>query len=141
MHKLILLFLLISLQANAQKARLDSLSIVRNYLMEIRNAVNSKELPKNKLEKLNRLIKSATSQKAIFNRNITKVIGVAPEAEQLMSTLNFILQSMVLYRSDIKSNHESQSETVFLNKNIPVLVYKIDYYSKRAKIRLEENTH
>ncbi len=141
MHKLILLFLLISLQANAQRPGLDSLSMVRNYLMEIRNAVNSKELPKHKLEKLDRLIKSATSQKAIFNRNITKVIVVALEAEQLMSTLNFILQSMVLYRSDIKSNYESQSETVFLNKNIPVLVYKIDFYSKRAKIRLEENTN
>ncbi len=140
-YRLIFLFLITSIQTNAQIAEVDSLSTVRNYLVEIRNTVNAKELRRHKLEKLGSLIKSAAMQKAIFNRNAVKITATLREAEQLKSALNYILQSMILYRSDIKNNHESQSEIVFLNKNIPVLIYKIDFYSKRAKIRLEENTH
>lgn len=140
-YRLTFLFLLTSLQGNAQIAEVDGLYMVRNYLVEIRNTVNAKEPPKHKLEKLDSLIKSANMQKAVFNRNVAKITATPQEAEQLKSALNYILQSMILYRSDIKNYHESQSEIVFLNKNIPVLIYKIDFYSKRSKTRLEENTH
>lgn len=141
MQKLLFLFLLVSLQTNAQKAAIDSLFIVQNYLSEIRNTVNSKKSHKHKLEKLGSLIQSADTQKAIFNRNITKIAGTTKDTEQLKSSLNSILQSVILYRSDLKNNYKSQSEIIFLNKNIPVLVYKIDFHCTRAKIRLEENTH
>ena len=62
MQKLLFLFLLVSLQTNAQKAATDSLFIVQNYLSEIRNTVNSKKSHKHKLEKLGSLIQSANTQ-------------------------------------------------------------------------------
>jgi len=113
----------------------DSLFLVKNYLLEIQNTVNSKESPKQKIGKLNALIKLVTTQKAVFNRNITKVVKNNDEAKTLKSSLNFILQSMVLHKSDLRVAPKpcGTNEAAYLNKNIPVLVDKIYFYCNQSK--------
>lgn len=141
--KCLILFIMIWFQANAQKTVIDSIFGVQDYLLEIRNSVNSNESPRKKLDKLNSLIQSATTQKAIFSRNITKISGQPQEEVQLKSLLNFILQSLVLYETDLKNNNikSAQNELKYMNKNISNLVYKIDFHCKVAKTKIDENTH
>ena len=141
--KFLVLFIMVWLQTNAQRTAIDSLFRVQDYLLEIKSSVNSNESPKKKLEKLNRLIQSASTQKDIFSRNIAKISGNKEETTQLKSSLNFILQSLALYTTDLKRNNmkSAENELKYMNKNISHLVYKIDFHCKMAKIKTEENTH
>jgi len=137
MRTLFLLFFLISFQANSQTSKVvDSLFLVKSYLLEIRTTVNSKEKPQ-QLEKLDRLIKSATTQKDFFNRNIIKILDNKQEMAKLKSSLNFILQSLVLYKSDISNDNDGFSEKKYLNQNIPPLVDKIIYHCKRYEDKIK----
>jgi len=140
MRTLFLLFFLISFQANSQTSKVvDSLFLVKSYLLEIRTTVNSKEKPQ-QLEKLDRLIKSATTQKDFFNRNIIKILDNKQEMAKLKSSLNFILQSLVLYKSDISNDNDGFSEKKYLNQNIPPLVDKIIYHCKRYEDKIKFET-
>lgn len=138
---LLLLLLLNPVRVQGQTTSIDSLYMVRHYLLQIRNTVNSGESASRKLDKLNVMVRSADRQKNVFSRSVRRLVGDVTDVEQLISSLNFVLQSLVLYRSDLKGNHTGRSELVFLNRNIPILVYKIDLYCKGVRIRLEENTH
>lgn len=141
MRTLFLLFFLISFQANSQTSKVvDSLFLVKSYLLEIRTTVNSKEKPQ-QLQKLDRLIKSATTQKDFFNRNIIKIVDNKQEMAKLKSSLNFILQSLVLYKSDISNDNDGFSEKKYLNQNIPPLVDKIIYHCKRYEDKIKFETH
>lgn len=132
------LLLLFSVRVNAQTAKgTDSLIMVKNYLLNIQKTVNAKQAEKQKIAKLDSLIRLATKQKAIFGRNLTCVVKNKQEAAEMKTTLNFILQSMVLYKADLKSNGESPSEILYLNKNIPILSNKIYYYCKSAQQSLK----
>lgn len=142
MRTLFLLFLLISFQANSQTSKaIDSLFLIKKYLQNIQNTVNSKEETKQKIAKLDHLVRSATAQKDVFNRNIIKITDSKQEIVQLKSSLNFILQSLVLHKSDILNDKDGFSEKKYLNENIPPLVDKIIYHCKRFEEKLEFETH
>lgn len=122
----------------------DSLFMVKNYLLDIQNTVNSKENPKQKTEKLTAFIRSAAKQKAVFGRNIHSVAPNNQEAEEMKTSLNFVLQSMVLYKSDLKEKPAKPcgtNEAAYLNKNITILVNKINHYSESVKRKQKENTY
>lgn len=133
-RRLFLLFLLVSLQTNAQTSKsIDSIFWVKNYLLDIQKTVNSKENHKQKTEKLTVLIRSSTKQKAVFGRNIHLIAPTHQEAEEMKTSLNFVLQSMVLYKSDLKEQPKKPAvtnELAYLNKNITILVHKINHYCK-----------
>lgn len=69
--------------------------------MDIHNTVNSKEETKQKIAKLDHFVRSAAGKKEVFNRNIIKIADKKQEIMQLKSSLNFILQSLLLPRSYI----------------------------------------
>lgn len=140
--KYLFVFLFVSLQANAQLTKkIDSLFLVKSYLLNIQHTVNSKEESKQKLAKLDNFVKSATAQKAVFNKNIAKIVENKQEIEQLKSSLNFILQSLALYKSDISNNKSGLSEKKYLNQNIPPLIDKIIFYCKRLEENIKFETH
>lgn len=80
---------------------IDSLLLVKEYLLDIRKTINTKQSPGQKIEKLTTFIRAATKQKAIFGRNINPIAPTHQEAGDMKTSLNFVLQSMVLYKSDL----------------------------------------
>jgi len=83
MYRLLLLFLLPPLLANAQYTKhIDSLFTVKDYLLDIINTVRSKQNNEKKIANLGELI-------------------------------NLAMQSMVLYRSDLLNNFENQTEASY----------------------------
>lgn len=142
--QLLFLLLLFSIKVNAQTAKgIDSLFLVKNYLLDVQTIINAKQLENQKIEKLDSFIRSATKQKAIFGRNINSIVQNNQEAEEMKTSLNFILQSMVVYKTDIKNNQPKQARTeiLYLNKNIPILINKIYFYTKRFQNFREEKTN
>ncbi len=125
MKKLILLFFFISTQLQAQTKNTDSLLPVKKYLFELKQTVNSGKMKKSKMIKLERLIRTGMTQREIFTRNIKRMKN-KEEAEEMIKMFNFILQSAILYKSDVKKNYSGYSEGTFLNTNIPLLMQKME---------------
>lgn len=133
---ILFLLLLFAVKTYAQTSKsIDSLFMVKSYLLVIQETVNAKKSEKQKIAKLDSLIRLATSHKRIFDRNLNDIVKYEREAKEMKTSLNFILQSMVLYKTDLKSSGKSPSEILYLNKNIPILVNKIYHYGKFAKQR------
>ena len=118
---------------------IDSLFQVKDYLLNVKHCINQEQTVEEKTIQLKRFIKLASSQEAIFERNATAVIKNKQELKQLKTTLHFILQSIVLYHEDIKQKGKSPTESMYLNKNIPLLVDKIYYYCKIEKLEEQIN--
>ena len=119
---------------------IDSLFQVKDYLLNVKHCINQGQTVEEKTIQLKRFIKLASSQEAIFERNATAVIKNKQELKQLKTTLHFILQSIVLYHEDIKQKGKSPTESMYLNKNIPLLVDKIYYYCKIEKLEEQKRT-
>ena len=119
---------------------IDSLFQVKDYLLNVKHCINEEQTVEEKTIQLKRFIKLASSQEAIFERNATSVIKNKQELKQLKTTLHFILQSIILYHEDIKQKGKSPTESMYLNKNIPLRVDKIYYYCKAAEIEWQRNT-
>ncbi|SHK55743.1 hypothetical protein [Epilithonimonas mollis] len=131
MKNLFFIFLLVSVPLYSQASKnIDSLFLVKDYLQNIRTTVNSKINNQKKTEKLDSLIRTATKYKTIFDRNIRAIVKIREEETELRTAINFILQSMVLYRSDLKDRSENRTEILYLNKNIPILINKIYYHTR-----------
>lgn len=119
---------------------IDSLFQVKDYLLNVKHCINQEQTVEEKTIQLKRFIKLASSQEAIFERNATAVIKNKQELKQLKTTLHFILQSIILYHEDIKQKGKSPTESMYLNKNIPLLVDKIYYYCKIEKLEEQKRT-
>lgn len=143
MMKPLFLFLLsISLQINAQnRSSVDSLFIVKKYLIEIQDIVNSKKSNGQKLAELDKLVKSAAKQNNIFERSLKVILDSKKESDDMKASFKLILQSMALYKSDIKMNSKNDSERKYLNRNISPLVDKILYHCKRFEDKLKFETY
>jgi len=119
---------------------IDSLFQVKDYLLNVKHCINQEQTVEEKTIQLKRFIKLASSQEAIFERNATAVIKNKQELKQLKTTLHFILQSIILYHEDIKQKGKSPTESMYLNKNIPLIVDKIYYYCKIEKLEEQKRT-
>ncbi|MGB3107969.1 hypothetical protein [Sphingobacterium siyangense] len=134
MYRLLLLFLLAPLLTNAQYTKnIDSLFTVKDYLLDISNTVRSKQNNEKKIAKLGELIRSATSKKAVFDRNLTKIIKEDEDTDRLKSMFNLAMQSMVLYRSDLLNNFDNQTEASYLYEKLSILIFKIYFYCDSAQ--------
>ena len=143
MKKILLLFLLISIFANAQKSRIDSLLVISDYLSEIRNTVNENSIDKvQRLQKLKVLIKEASAKEKNFKSNLKEIIPTNNYDYKMMTNrFHLILQSLVLYKSDISNNNNGLSEKKYLNQNIPPLIDKINYHCKIFEEKINYKTH
>lgn len=126
---LVCLFLAGPLAAGAQPTgRADSLWVAENYLTSIQQTINNTKLAeKQRLVQLDSLTRLATGYKQLFAAELKKVVSDDQERENMNRSLNYILQSMVLYKSDIKKNNykrskSSNTELSYLNTNIPRLL-------------------
>lgn len=143
MKKILLLFLLISIFANAQKSRIDSLLVISDYLSEIRNTVNENSIDKvQRLQKLKVLITEASAKEKNFKSNLKEIIPTNNYDYKMMTNrFHLILQSLVLYKSDISNNNNGLSEKKYLNQNIPPLIDKINYHCKIFEEKINFKTH
>ena len=119
---------------------IDSLFQVKDYLLNVKHCINQEQTGEEKTAQLKQFIKLASSQEAIFERNATAIIKNKKELKQLKTTLHFILQSIILYHEDIKQKGKSPTESMYLNKNISLLVDKIYYYCKIEKLEEQKRT-
>lgn len=119
---------------------IDSLFQVKSYLLNVKHCINQELTVKEKTTQLKHFITRASTQEAIFERNATVIIKNKQELQQVKTTLHFILQSIILYQEDIKQKGKSPSESLYLNKNIALLVDKINYYCKVEEIEQQKNT-
>jgi len=141
--KILLLFLLVSVFANAQRSRIDSLLVINDYLSEIRNIVNENNIDKaQRLQKLKILVKKASEKEKKFKSNLKEIIPTNNSDYKMMTNrFHLILQSLVLYKSDISNNNESLSEKKYLNQNIPALIDKINYQCKISEEKINFKAH
>ena len=142
MKKAIIVFilLLVNFSLAQNRSAIDSLFQVKDYLLNVKHCINEEQTGEEKIAQLKQFIKLASSQEAIFERNATAIIKNKKELKQLKTTLHFILQSIILYHEDINQNGKSPTESMYLNKNIPLIVDKIYYYCKVAEIEWQRNT-
>lgn len=139
----ILLFLILSFSGmTAQTGKsIDSLYIVKDYLLRVKTVVNTTALPE-KTAVLDSLMRQGIQQEKRFAQHLKVILpNQQHEREKLELSFHFILQSIALYRADLKQNNNSRSEAVYMNKNIPPLVDKIYYFCRRAVYQKDSNTH
>lgn len=120
-----IILLFFGFQLNAQTKTTDSLFQVKKYLHELQSTVNSNQLKEQKVLKMNCLIRAGITQREIFERNIN-LTKSKEAAVEMMRLFNFILQSGILYKSDVKKNYSGYSEVCYLNTNIPILIQKME---------------
>lgn len=130
---IICFFLFAPLAAAAQSAsRADSLWVVENYLTSIQQTINNPKLTeKQRIIHLDSLTRLATGYKQLFAAELKKVVLDDRECENMNRSLNYILQSMVLYKSDIKNNNYKRSkssgeEAAYLNTTIPAFISRLN---------------
>ena len=134
--------MLVSVFVNAQKSTVNRLLMINDYLSEIRTTVNTKNLKKQQLQKLEILIKEASAKEKQFRSDLKEVIPTESlDYKTMTDSFHLILQSVALYRSDISNDESGLSEKRFLNQNIPPLIDKILYHCKRFEENIKFNTH
>ncbi len=117
--------------------------MISDYLSEIRNIVNENNIDKDKrLQKLKILIKEASIKEKKFKADLKEVISIEnPDYKLMTNSFHWILQSLVLYKSDISNNNNGLSEKKYLNRNIPSLIDKIYYHCKVFEERTKSKVH
>jgi len=139
----LIFFFLVSFFGTAQRSKIDSLLMTRDYLSEILSTVNANDLGKNEqLQKLKIMIKQASAKERKFKSGLKEVIPTeSPDYKTMTDRFHWILQSVALYRSDISSNENGLSEKRFLNQNIPPLIDKINYHGRLFEEKINFKTH
>lgn len=122
------------------KQHISHLYEVKSYLLAAKTTVNKRTEREQKVASLDSLIRLATRTKEIFTVHINPILRNRPEEiRSLNQSLNFILQSIILYKTDLKNRQEKAAETEmqYLNKQIPYFTNKIDEYCKSFKTSIE----
>lgn len=105
-----------SAQVNHPK---DSLLLVKTYLLDIRKSLDKKQEKRQNITTLDSLINKGKSLDKLFQRG---------QLSNLSRSFHFILQSLALYKSDLKTASESPMEQQYLDENIPLLIKQIDNF-------------
>lgn len=111
--------------------RIDSLSMLKDYLRKIQVVVNAKQGGKEKVFKLDSLIGLGTSYRSQFKQQLKVFVMDGDERNLMQRSFDFILQSLVLYKVDLKEIGSSPMEMRYLNKNIPDLIARIKRFSTK----------
>mgnify|MGYP000873556568 CR=1 FL=1 len=132
------IFMFLTIKINAQKKYIDSLMTVTTYLLDLKSTVNDTITPVQlKVNKLDSMVRLATKFQAIIDNSGKKVIAIDNVFEKIRNDFRFVIQSVILYKTDIKEQEYKISERLlqeklYINKNIPPLVDKIYYYGSKA---------
>ncbi len=102
----------------------DSLLFEKAYLLDIKRSLSKKQAIQQKIVMLDSLINKGKALDKVFHRS---------QLSHLSRSFQFILQSLVLYKSDLKTATDSHMERQYLDENIPSLIKKINNFltSKR----------
>ena len=119
----VILFLLLfgwddSAPAQATQPK-DSLLLAKTFLLDIQRSLSKKQERQQKIVMLDSLINKGKSLDKVFHRS---------QLSHLSRSFQFILQSLVLYKSDLKIAADSPMERQYLDKNIPLLLKQIDNF-------------
>lgn len=132
-RSLLILFLLIPIKSIARDSpNSDSLLLVKNYLLDIQRVINEKVTEQERLGALDSLLQRASVQKTRLEYNLNLIVKNGQIAGEMTAVFNFIIQSLILYKTDLRNKSENTSEMEYLNHNIPILVDKIYYYCSAA---------
>lgn len=140
MFKFVLVFcLFFSVTATAQKQQnVDSLLFVKSYLLVLKETVSEKQTSlKQKVVKVDSLLKAGSQYQTLLATHLKPVVVSNTEREQMQQSFRLILQSAILFKTDVKQQQyktgkSSDAEVLYINKNIPLLVDKIQHYSSNA---------
>jgi len=126
---IILLLLCIQSCFAQSTQRADSLLMIKKYLLGVQKSVNMKQTKMQKIITLDTLIAKGIKEEQVLQRNIARRLKEsANQQDELLRTFHFIVQSLALYKSDLKSEGASPLEDRYLNEKIPVLIKLIDRY-------------
>lgn len=143
---IILLLFAISLELPAQQKStaallpvqasksVDSLYRVKAFLLVVKHTINNHQLTeKQRVVQLDSFIHEGSKLQRLFARHIRVVLNDSAECETLERSLSFVLQSMVLLKTDLKGNNykpgeSSRGELDYMNKHIPPLVETIYHH-------------
>ncbi len=109
--------------------------------MEISSSIPKKEsvtIPK-EIQQLEDLIREGKKQKRIFENQLNIILKNDPnEKKILLQQYNFIIQSAILLKTDLKQNNclynkSSLNQAHYLYKNSAVLIDKIYYHCSQYK--------
>lgn len=102
----------------------DSLLLANTYLLDIQRSLSKKQGRQQKIVMLDSLINKGKALDKVFHRS---------QLSHLSRSFQFILQSLVLYKSDLKTARDSPMERQYLDENIPSLIKQINNFrtSKR----------
>ncbi len=95
----------------------DSVLLAKIYLLDIHKSLSKKQERQQKIVMLESLINKGKTLEKVFHRS---------QLSHLSRSFQFILHSLVLYKSDLKIAADSPMERQYLDKNIPLLLKQID---------------
>lgn len=122
----------------------DSLFMVKSYLQQIQKTVENKQLTTaNRISQLNALIQQGSWYQEVLARTIASTLqNNSQEQNNLIQQYRFIIQSAILYKTDLRSNNNhpgsnSNEEVRYLKQHIPPLIHKINQnagYLKQKRV-------
>lgn len=121
-----------------QRRPADSLLMVKDYLLEIKAAIPTRSMETDSaVIKLGTLIRKATAQQAIMERQFDAFRVKDPSGKiEMVQQYRWVLQSAILLKTGLKEtgfdSENVREEMQYLNKQLPALVHKLYYYSKKA---------
>lgn len=111
----------------------DSMALTCNWLLKVHTSINSKLEKKQKLSDIRSLLEEGKDFHQFFKRKMHLKEG--QESQDLYSQFNFIVQSIILYKTDLNNNDDAREEVSYLNKNIPLFLKRLKGYLNGNKRR------
>ncbi len=125
MKTILYLMLIFSIQLIAQTQNKSNFDITKTYLSQIQEAVDYAPNTMNqKINKLKHVIDQGKNQRNILEKQLQKTKS-EKEQREIIRDFNFILQSVIMLKTDIQKNFPVSSEINYLNRNIPLLINKL----------------
>lgn len=125
MKTILFLMLIFNIQLIAQTNNKSNFDIRKTYLSQIQEAVDYAPNTMNqKINKLKQVIDQGKHQRNILEKQLQKTKS-EKEQREIIRDFNFILQSVIMLKTDIQKNFPVSSEIDYLNRNIPLLINKL----------------
>lgn len=126
MKTILFLMLIFNTQLIAQTNNNNNFDITKTYLSQIQEAVDYAPNTMNqKINKLKHVIEQGKHQRNILEKQLQKTKS-EKEQREIIRDFNFILQSVIILKTDIQKNFPVSSEIYYLNRNIPLLLKKLN---------------
>lgn len=117
--------------AKAQNSSIDSLFLVKNYLLTLRHTVENKQLSNTiKVQQLDSMAKEASGYQVVLNTHLQKIRYSDTALSSMLQQYRLIIQSAILLKTDLRQNGYqntagSLAEIYYLHQHIPAFVHRI----------------